>query len=165
MLSVLKKWGENIEENKADTEQNRNAFQVIQIQHHISDCVYAKVTSNSKISTMLTVWRFVSVSYLFSALENLVRNLSIYVHNFICRNCFLPFLSILMSSSNGSLLPSLCLPRPSPCFHPIFCSRNMPMPPCTGAAVLNWSWNPWQPDQYARTNQEHKAVITSEPWQ
>ena len=51
----------------------------------------------------------------------------------------LPFLSILKSNINGSFVPSLFLPRPSPIFQPIFCSRNIPIPLVTGAALVKTS--------------------------
>ena len=53
--------------------------------------------------------------------------------------CNLPFLSTLTFTKIGSVGPSLCLPRPSPWRHPIFCRRCIPIPPRTGAAFCNCS--------------------------
>ncbi len=51
-----------------------------------------------------------------------------------------PFLSVLMSSSKGSRVPSLLRPKPSPGCQPIFCISLLPMLSATGAAFTNWSF-------------------------
>jgi len=51
-----------------------------------------------------------------------------------------PRRSALMSKTNGSWVPHLSLPNPSPGFQPIFCSKRIPTPLCRGFAWCNWSY-------------------------
>lgn len=50
-----------------------------------------------------------------------------------------PRVSSLTSNNSGVSVPFFCLPRPSPGFQPIFCSKCIPIPLLTGAAVWSWS--------------------------
>ena len=45
-----------------------------------------------------------------------------------------------MSTASGTVIPALCLPSPVPALHPILSRRTLPMPPVTGAALVNVSW-------------------------
>lgn len=58
-----------------------------------------------------------------------------------CARLNKPRRSILKSMMMGSTVPSRCLPSPSPARQPILRISSSPMPPDTGAARRNWSWD------------------------
>lgn len=72
-----------------------------------------------------------------------------------------PFLSSLTSSRSGCNDPFFSLPNPSPGFHPIFCSKCMPIPPDTGVVDINWSYFIIKYDK-RKKNQQQK--IAREKW-
>lgn len=57
----------------------------------------------------------------------------------IFARAYIPFLSILMSTMSGWVMPSLFFPNPSPSFQPIRWSSSLPIPLSTGRAFVNVS--------------------------